>query len=179
MCLIEIWDLYNVNGQMLNRTCTNIDPLCSGEYHLYADIWTINYKNELLLTLRSPQKDTHPNKWENTGGSVLSGESSQQGALRELYEETGITATESELIKLGEMIGESTIYHIYILRKDVSESDVILNPDETVDAKWVTIEMLYDMIDEELLVPAIKKKLGVVLEKIKQLQFKTDWWTEE
>jgi len=39
--------------------------------------------------LRHPNKKEYSNYWENTGGSVLSGETSKVGAIRELFEETG------------------------------------------------------------------------------------------
>ncbi|AUD14346.1 hypothetical protein CW734_12755 [Planococcus sp. MB-3u-03] len=48
------------------------------------------------MTQRDPAKPL-PMLWETTGGSVITGESSLTGALRELEEETGLLARPEEL----------------------------------------------------------------------------------
>ena len=50
-------------------------------------------ENQFLLTLRSPEKKEYPLCWENPGGGVQWGEESLTAALRELKEETGISAS--------------------------------------------------------------------------------------
>ena len=56
-------------------------------------VWVVNSLGDFLLTLRSPEKEASPGCWENSGGAVVAGETSLQGALRELGEETGIQAS--------------------------------------------------------------------------------------
>lgn len=98
---MEKWDLFDEKRQPLNRTHNRKDIMISGENHIVVDIWTVNMENEILVTLRHPDKKEYPNFWENTGGSVLAGETSKAGAIRELFEETGIIANENELYFLG------------------------------------------------------------------------------
>ena len=54
----------------------------------------------------------------NTGGSVLAGETSRQGAVRELKEETGIGVSEEELIMAMESSAQ-----VESLQKTIYQSD--------------------------------------------------------
>src|SRR5690554_4967672 len=144
---MEKWDLYDKNRKPLNRTHARGTEMVIGENHIVVDIWTVNSDKEILLTLRHPDKQIYPNFWENTGGSVVTGETSRLGATRELFEETGINAKEDELVLLGTKKEETAFVDTYIVRKDISISDLTMQEGETVDAKWVTIDKLDEMID--------------------------------
>lgn len=148
---MEKWDLFDEIRQPLNRTHNRPEKMEIGEYHVVVAIWTVNTNNEILLTLRHPDKDTYPNVWENTAGSVLAGETSEQGAVRELYEETGIIAKENELFLLGTIKEETAFIDIYIVRKNYKRSDLKMQDGETVDAQWVTLEKLDKMIASGLI----------------------------
>ena len=117
-----------------------------GTFHLGVDIWTVNSRGEILLTLRSPEKDDLPDEWENTCGSVLAGETALEGALRELREETGIVARPEELGLLCEHCDGNTFGHSYLLRRDVRIKELTFQPGETVAAKWVTPAELDAMV---------------------------------
>ena len=105
-----------------------------GEYHIVVDIWTVNDDNEILLTLRHPDKKDYPNFWENTGESALEGETSKAAAIRELFEETEIVADEDELFFLGTKKEETAFVDIYIVRKKLKISELTMQDGETVDA---------------------------------------------
>lgn len=51
--------------------------------------------------------------WENTGGAAQAGETSRQAIARELFEETGIRAEESEFEFLGSDRDKCTFYDFY------------------------------------------------------------------
>ncbi|MEZ6255267.1 MAG: NUDIX hydrolase [Patescibacteria group bacterium] len=55
------------------------------------------HKNKLLLLKRSEKNETNVNEWELPGGKVDSGESLNQGLIRELKEETNIDISEHRL----------------------------------------------------------------------------------
>ena len=144
---MEVWDLYDENRRPLGRTHRRGEPLPAGSYHLGVDIWTVNARGEILLTLRAPEKDDLPNEWENTCGSVLAGETSLQGALRELREETGIVAGPEELEWIDSRCGgRDCLSDSYLLRRDVELGQLVFQAGETVDAMWVTPAKLEEMI---------------------------------
>ena len=68
-----------------------------GEFHVVVNVLSVDRQGNILITKRHPKKP-FGGKWEVTGGSVLAGETSLHGAVRELEEETGLHAAESERI---------------------------------------------------------------------------------
>lgn len=143
---MEKWDLFDEKRQPLNKTHNRGDKMISGQYHIVVDIWTVNSNSEVLLTLRHPDKKEYPNFWENTGGFALAGEPSKLGAIRELFEETGIIANENELFFLGTKKEESAFVDTYIIRKNVKISELTMQEGETVAAQWVTLDKLDEII---------------------------------
>ncbi len=161
----EIWDLYDADRRPLNETHLRGDRLRRGTYHIAVGIWTVNDKNEILLTLRSHEKREWPDLWENTAGSVLSGETSRQAAVRELREETGIHVTEDELFLLGTERGRNTIGDCYIVRKNVPLRDIVFQKGETCAARWVSVESLDDMIARGIVAPPVSGRLARIRKK--------------
>jgi len=143
---MEKWDLFDKTRQPLNRIHNRQDKMIIGEYHIVVDIWTVNDDNEILLTLRHPDKKEYPNFWENTGGSVLAGETNNEGAIRELFEETGIIANQNELFFLGTKKEETAFVDTYITRKNLKISELTMQEGETIDAQWVTLDKLDEMM---------------------------------
>ena len=87
---MEIWDLYNERRELTGRTHTRGDAIPQGCYHLVVHVWIRNSRGEYLISQRSADRPTLPLKWECVGGSVLKGETSLDGALRETLEEVGV-----------------------------------------------------------------------------------------
>ena len=154
----ELWDLYDTNRTPLHRTLIRGEQKQPGEYHTVAVIWVVTPTGEILLTLRDPRKLDFPNKWESPGGSILAGETSVQGAARELFEETGICAKEGELVLFGTAKESSAFIDIYMLKRDVTLQDIVLQDGETVDAQLVSLEKLQQMMDDRTLAqPAVER----------------------
>ena len=118
----------------------------SGEYHLTAFGWIFNGKGELLLTKRSPEKIAFPNFWALTGGAVLAGEDSLRAACREVREEPGIHAREEEFIPVDTYRRKNCLCDLYFLKKDVLLGDLVLQPGETCDARWVSRKEFDEMM---------------------------------
>ncbi len=111
-----------------------------------AEVWIRNSKGEFLITKRHPDKKAG-NLWEFTGGGTLAGESTKQSAVRELQEETGIQAKESELQLFVTYQHKNYFQDLFLLTKDVSIAEVVLQPEEAVDAKWASEETILQMIE--------------------------------
>ena len=88
---MEIWDLYNERRELTGRDHIRGDAIPDGYYHLVVHVWVRNSKGEYLISQRSADRPMHPLKWECVGGSVLKGEDSLSGALREIKEEVGLS----------------------------------------------------------------------------------------
>lgn len=146
---MELWDVYDVNRKPLHRKHTRGVPMRSGEYHLTAFVWIFNSAGQVLLTKRSPEKMAFPNFWALTGGAVLAGENSRQAARREVREETGICAEVSDFLLIDTYKRKNCFCDLYFLQKDVPLSDIVLQPGETCDAKWVSREAFEQMISRK------------------------------
>ena len=91
---MEIWDLYNADRVIIGEHVRG-EKLPPNGYHLAVHVWIRNSEGKFLISQRSENRPTFPLMWECVGGSVLKGENSLQGALREAKEEVGITLDEN------------------------------------------------------------------------------------
>ncbi|MDW2798732.1 NUDIX domain-containing protein [Clostridium boliviensis] len=149
---MELWDIYDENRAATGRTHVRGIALGKGDYHLVADIWTVNQKNQILLTKRHPDKP-YGLMWECSGGSVLAGESSAEGALRELFEEAGIHADKEDLKLIHSIRQKERFVDTYITRQNITIEDVKLQKEEVVDARLVTFNELLDLWKQGVVVP--------------------------
>ena len=155
---MELLDLYNENRRPLGRTIERGKRLKTGEYHLVAAVWTADRDGKLLLTRRAPEKEFFPNEWENSGGAVLAGETSLEGAVRELYEETGIHVSAKDLVLLGSSREEHLLVDTYLALIGEPEPPVILQPGETAGFRWVTLAEFDRMAAAgEIIEPAVRQ----------------------
>lgn len=153
----ELWDVYDKNkiktGKIVER---GNETLKEGEYHLVVNAVIINSEGKILLAQRAAHKE-HGLKWEFSGGSVVAGEDSLQGILRELYEEIGLRFCPDEAILYKEDIENEhfNFSDLWIFNKDVSiENDIKFNDGETINAKWVTLDEFLEMNNNKELAPS-------------------------
>ncbi len=172
---MELWDLYDREKHPLGRTIERGKTLGAEEYHLAVNVLSVNAEGRLLITKRHPAK-SHGGLWEISGGSVLAGETARQGAVRELFEETGLRAKESELTYCGTLLRDPWhgIMEYYVYNGDFSAADIRLQESETVDFRLVTpaelkemykrgefIDFIYDRVrvfNSDMIDPSLKEK---------------------
>lgn len=148
----EMWDIYDENRHLTGRLHRRGDFLEDGEYHLVVHVWLQNSKGEFLLTKRSPNKG-FPNMWEATGGSALAGDDSITAALREVKEETGLTADPA----LGKCVisfrRDDNFVDVWLFKQDFNLDDVILQEGETSDKMYASVEKVKELCDNGVFVP--------------------------
>lgn len=149
--MAEYWDLYDENKNLLGRTIKRGEAFAEGEYYVCCEIWIQNSKGQFLVTQRHPDKKAG-GLWEFSGGGVLAGETTKQAAIRELAEELGVHVEESELKLLEVYKHKNYFMDIYVVKKDLQLEKLILQPEEVVDAKWVSSDELLTMIEEKQVV---------------------------
>jgi 8-oxo-dGTP pyrophosphatase MutT (NUDIX family) len=87
--------------------------------------------------------------WDlSAGGSVLAGETSGQGASRELFEEVGIehdfTGQRPDVV----ISIRQGFFDVYVIEWDGDLLSLNLQNEEVADVRWVTQSQLITMIDE-------------------------------
>ncbi len=142
---MEYNDIYDENRQPTGRIHRRGSSWKPGEYGLVVCVWVYDGKGKVLLTKRAKGK-SFAGTWENSGGAAKAGETSLQAIARELFEETGIRADESEFRLISQDKSDHTIYDFYALHRRVDLKDIVLLPGETDDVKWATFNEVHAMI---------------------------------
>ena len=137
--MVEIWELVDIRKHKTGIFHERADSerIPEGLFHIVVEIWTKTKNGEILLTQRHPDKPMGL-LWECTMGSVVAGEESLDGAVRELMEETGICARKEDLIFLGDTFHSNWIVDSYLYMPE--EKPVLcLQETEVCDAVFVPI----------------------------------------
>lgn len=150
---MEVWDLYTENRVKTGETHLRGTPLPENRFHLVVHVWIVNSKGEYLIAQRAADRPSNPLMWECVGGSVVAGETSLEGAVREVREEVGInlspeagTLVDSAVRK---KIGGATFNDLLDVWLFPFDGEIPLQhatTDEVADARWMTrneIEALY------------------------------------
>lgn len=164
--MAELWDLYNDKKEPLNELHERGKTIPDGKYHLVTDIMSVNFDGRVLLTKRHPDKH-YGGLWEITGGSVQSGESPLEAAVRELKEETGLSAAPYELEYCGEIVrrgnsGGNTIHIFYLHKGDFTATDITLQENETVDFRLCTPLEIKEMFESRELIDFVYYRISAM-----------------
>ena len=179
---MEIWDLYDENQNLTGRTHTRGNEIPEGFYHLVVHIWIRNREGKYLITKRAENRKTYPLMFECVSGSVLQGETSKEGAIREVLEEVGLDL-KNKKGKLAhcevrkEFNGKpyNDILNVWLYDYDGEVDISKATTDEVCEAKWVALDEIKEIEEAGLFVPSmdyifeLDKKLKEKKEKQKKL----------
>lgn len=146
--MAELLDLFDGNKRPLGKVIVRGEEIPKGSYHIVVSVMTVAPDGRILMTLRSPEK-LRGGEWEITGGSKQAGESVEAAACRELLEETGIAAAESELLFCGSARRESWFHEYYLVCHEIPAEGIRLQAGETAAAKWVTPQELLEIAAQQ------------------------------
>lgn len=142
---MEYNDIYDKHRNLTGRVHLRGTRWRIGEYGLVVCVWVYDGHGNLLLTRRAPGK-SFAGTWENSGGAVKAGETSRQAIVRELFEETGIRAEESEFELIGNERKRNIHYDFYCLKRSIPLDEIVLLPGETDDVQWASVEKVRAMV---------------------------------
>lgn len=149
----ELWDIYDSNRRPTGRTEPR-GPLVIGDYHLVVQAWLMNKEGHILVTRRHPDR-AWGNYWECTGGSAISGETSQQAVLREVYEEIGIRLVPSDGVLLASSREDRCFRDTWFFEGDFDFNRLTLQHEEVAEARAIDRPQYDKMYRELLFVPTI------------------------
>ncbi len=159
----EFFDAVDQFGNLLGIDLERGIPHDPSLYHQVVEIITINEKDEILITQRHPGK-RFGSKWECTCGSVLKGESVLKGALRELKEETGIEASESDLKCIAHHLDDDALYSTFVYHTIKNKWNITLQDKETVAYQWVDKSVFYELLNRDEFTPGQKNRLAEIFD---------------
>ena len=151
----EIWDLYNEKRELTGRDQVRGEEIPKGYYHLVVHVWIRNRCGKYLIAQRSADRPTHPLKWECVGGSVLKGEDSLTGALRETKEEVGLSLEPKDGKIVRSTIGRivngvrfSDIVDVWLFPYDGPVSLETATTKEAAQIAWLDRQQIKELFDQ-------------------------------
>lgn len=159
----ELWDLYSENRELLGRDHIRGEQLPIDGYHLVVHVWIRNSKGEYLISQRSANRSRYPLMWECVGGSVVKGEDSLQGAIREVKEEVGIDLepdkghvlfTKVRKIMEGKIVNDIVDVWLFDYDGEVNLSDA--TTDEVAQVTWMDREQIRDLHEQKMFVGTLE-----------------------
>ncbi len=160
---MEKWDLYTKYREKSGKEHIRGEKIPEGFYHLVVHVWIRNQKGEYLISQRSFRRPTFPLMWECVGGSVLKGESSIEGAVREVKEEVGLDLEQSAGKLLfskicGTLDGKvfNNIMDVWLFNYNGEVHLEDATTDEVADCKWMTVPEIRQLYKEKKLVQAME-----------------------
>lgn len=155
---MELWDIYDENRIKTNRTHERGKEMAEGDYHIIVNVWIRNSLDEYLITKRTPNK-AYGGYWECTGGSVISGDTSYECALKEVKEETSLTLNPEggRLIWTyrRDMYNIPDFCDVWLFQQDLDISKVVYQKGETCDSMWAPEDKILEMVNAGEFVPMI------------------------
>jgi len=151
----ELMDVCDENNNIVGQKMKSL-ILSKGLWHRTARLFVYNPNGEILIQLRSANKDLYPNRWDvGAAGHVSAGESYEDAAIREAGEELGMffQKNDLELLQIDKYEGgygkftEKVFAATYLVRfeggldkfalqeKEVQELKFIFADDLAVDVK--------------------------------------------
>lgn len=159
----EIWDLYNENRELLGKDHVRGEQLPIDGYHLVVHVWIRNSKGEYLISQRSANRPTYPLMWECVDGSVVKGEDSLQGALREAKEEFGIdllpekgqvVLSDIKKIEFGKVVNK--IVDVWQFEYDGEVDLGNATTDEVAQVAWMNREQIKELFEHNMFVETLE-----------------------
>lgn len=166
------WDLYDDKFNNTGIIVEEIDEIPDGKYHYSINAWILNSKKQLLLIRNTLNYNIHyPGFWSSINGNVLSGETPMDTCIKTIYSKIGINVSISDIEKIDTRLRDPYhyIYETYIVNKDIDLNQICFIDNMAVQAKWVDLKELYNMIEngeiswvlisriEEYVIPLMKE----------------------
>lgn len=143
----EVWDAYDCNGKRRNDILTRGENIPNGMYHLVAEIVVRHKDGSFLAMQRDFVKKLYGGFWEiSAGGAVKKGETALEGAVRELFEETGISCNELEEIYNICYDDTQSIHCGFVCTVECDKDNIILQKGETIAYSWINVENVIDFV---------------------------------
>lgn len=151
---IELWDLYNKNRELVGTDHIRGNEIPDGCFHLVVHVWIRNRDGKYLISQRSADRPTFPLMYETVGGSVVKGEDSLTGAIREVKEEVGLDLSpdngrliHSKIRKVINGVKFNDILDVYLFEYDDTVNLKAATTNEVEKIEWLTKEQIESLLD--------------------------------
>ena len=162
---MEILDIVDEEGKPTGSMISREEAHRKGILHRTAHVWIVRKKDDaydVLLQKRSIEKESFPGMYDtSSAGHIPAGCEPITSALRELKEELGIEAGESDLKYIGQfriqyekqfhghIFKDNEVTSVYLYDKDVDISSLQLQNEEVEEVSWFALDEVYTEIQHD------------------------------
>jgi len=147
---MEYFDLYDENGQKINKVVERGTMLEQSEYHIVVNIWIRNSSGLYLIQQRNKEYDKRPFMWATTAGAVVAGDNSFITAIKETQEEMGISLNKDNLQFIKRHFVKDNfanfILDVYLIEEDILIKDLVLDKMEVKDAIYASMKEIKEQV---------------------------------
>ena len=174
----ERFDICDETGMPTGKTVRRSQAHAEDILHRTAHVWVVDRRQaetKILLQQRSFQKDSYPGQFDtSSAGHIRAGDEPLSSALRELAEELGIHAEETDLSYAGKfrihyekefhgkMFRDNEVTFVYVYEKPVLAECLAIQKEELECVRWFGLEETAEALaagDPRFCVPAASLKL--------------------
>ncbi|MGH2595760.1 MAG: NUDIX hydrolase [Actinomycetota bacterium] len=156
----ELVDIVDLDDRVIGVT-TRGEMRSRNLRHRCAEIVVMNAADEIYVHRRTDTKDVYPDMYDLfVGGVLASGESWDEGATRELAEETGIAGAELRFLLDHAFDGtqERALMRLYEVTWD---GPIVAQPEEIAWGRFVSLKELDRMLAEHTFCPDSVELFGL------------------
>lgn len=118
----------------------------------------IEKDGKYLITKRSSDNNYMPNLWDTPGGTIHYGEAIDIALKREIYEETGLTCYQKEILFVYSFMSGPSRHQFQLLyRCQYQKGDIHLTSGDHNEYRWLTLEELKNLPNKIAFLEAFTK----------------------
>jgi len=153
---MEYLDLYDQFKTPLKRTAVRGAKRNEGEYHFVIHVCIFNNRGEMLIQQRNSDKKLWADLWDvSCSGVPISGESSNEGAQRELKEELGLDYNFNQTRPMLTTPFELGFSDYYLIHMEVDPAALELEAKEVQNVQWASLEEIRKKLTNKEFVPYV------------------------
>ncbi|MCB0463182.1 MAG: NUDIX domain-containing protein [Flavobacteriaceae bacterium] len=178
----EYIDIVTKEGFSTGKSALKSEIHTKGHYHNTAHVWLYTNDGNILLAQRAASKTICPLLWDiSVAGHVDAGETIEDAAIREVFEEIGLSLNKNQLQKIGVFecfqsypngIADNEFHHTFISELTIDIKELKIDKNEVESVKLVSLSEFENLIKnigtDNHFVPSNKKYYQFILESIKE-----------
>lgn len=171
---MELVDLYDENRAPLGKTAERYGKKGPGELRIVVHVCLFDRQGRLLIQKRTENKHLWPGMWDvSVGGGVDAGETTRQGAEREVREELGYPLDLTGVRPSVTVNFAGGFDDFFVAVRDLDTGALTLQAEEVSAVRLVTLEELLAMVDDGSFIPYPKSFLAFLFDMRESFGFPT------
>lgn len=161
---MEFLDIVDVNGVPTGETAERGEVHLKGLRHRTSHVWVVRKREgrtEVLLQKRSPMKESHPGVYDiSSAGHIPAGCSYEESAVREIWEELGLTISEQDLhyigvikkhneaVFFGKPYIDEQVSNVYWVCCDKEAEEFQIQEEELESVMWIDLDECIERVEK-------------------------------